>query len=157
MSDYKIRAASIEDIQQLTELYKSMYDGHGRDGLHMPFTLDLPALCELLPTVIRSKLCFLYVAELSGRLCGFISASVVRPERRFTMDGKMGLISDVFVCRPHRGHKLAERLLRSAEHWMSQSGVTLIECNVLSGNSDGLGFWRAEGYESMAEICYKYL
>jgi len=158
--DYIIRPAVIEDICALSGLYRDMYSGHAKDGLHMPFTLDIHGLSQVLPVLISSKLCCLYAAvcrEEKESVCGFISASVVRPERKFTMDGKMGLISDIYVAEAHRGNGLAGRLLENTEQWLGDWGVRLIECNVLTGNSSGQGFWRARGYDSMAEICYKYI
>ena len=158
--DYIISPAVIDDMPTLLRLYKDMYDGHSRDGLHMPFTLDMSALSQVLPVLISSKLCCLYTArsKVEGEpVCGFISASVVRPERKFAMDGKMGLISDIYVSEAHRGHKVAGELLESAEKWLRARGVRFIECNVLTGNSAGLGFWHSKGYDSMAEICYKYI
>lgn len=141
-----IREGRAEDMPTLLRLYQALYAGLREQGL--AFDLDGEGLESMLTTMLRSKLCFLAVAEEEGALVGFLSAGVVRMDRKLSYEGgnTMGLIHDLYLTPEVRGQGLASALLDRAEEWMAQAGAAVAECQVVQGNDLGAAFWARRGY-----------
>ncbi len=151
MPAFRIRSASAADIEPLLAMTARMYR---KDFL---YTFDPGAARPVLETQLASKLCLTLVAEGESGLAGFISVMLKKPDRRFTMDGRLGRVSDIYVEPPMRGQGVAGALLEAAETWMRENGVSLCECDVMRDNERGNAFWREKGYGEMAILRGKSL
>jgi L-amino acid N-acyltransferase YncA len=149
-----IRAAREGDLEAVLSLYVKLYDT--LMGLGMRYELDGEKLREMLPSQMKSKLCHILVSEEDGEINGFISASVSRIERRLK-GGLVGVINDIYVETQSRGKGTASELLKNAEEWMRSSGAQSATCDIVVGNENGRGFWRAQGYEDMSISTFKPL
>lgn len=128
------------------ELYGALYGELNSYGL--PFTLHSDGLRSSLSAMLRSGLCYLAVAEEAGTIQGFLSAGVLRMDRKLTLQGTatLGMIHDLYLIPTCRGQGLAGRLLDDAEDWLTSQGVTMVECQVVQGNELGSAFWSRRGY-----------
>ncbi len=145
-----IRDGRAEDLEELKKLYRALY-GELR-GYGLVFALDEGGLEPSLRAALSSKLCFLAVAEEEGALVGFLSAGVVRMDRKLSYEGEkaMGLIHDLYLSPEVRGKGLAGALLDRAEEWMSAAGAGIVECQVVQGNALGEAFWSRRGYGAVS-------
>lgn len=145
-----IRDGRPEDLAPLTALYEALYAE--LTGYGLPFSLDREGLSAALAAELRSRLCFLAVAEEEGELVGFLSAGVVRMDRKLSYDGQkaMGMIHDLYLLPAVRGRGLASALLERAEAWMREAGAAAAECQVVRGNALGEAFWSRKGYGAVS-------
>ncbi|MDR1691896.1 MAG: GNAT family N-acetyltransferase [Oscillospiraceae bacterium] len=144
----KIRAAAEGDREALLAMTGRMYAEHAG----FPFTFDPAAARSVLATQLTSKLCAMFIAEDGGGVFGFCSAQLKMPDRRFTMDGRLGRIADIYVEPDARKGGVARALLRAAEDWLREHGATLIECDVMGNNAAGNAFWSKMGYGELAVL-----
>lgn len=152
-----IRAAVPGDLAAITELYFKMYDELAK--YDFPFRLDRDNLTQVLTAQINSKLNCVAVAELDGVCLGFVSASLLKMDRKFRDDfgSLIGRINDVYVSLDARRLGCAGRLVDFAENWLNKSGAKLCELNVLCANSAALAFWNSRGFCSLTRLMYKEL
>lgn len=157
MPDYIIRCAVPEDLSHLLELYAELYQG--LQNYEMPFELDVINLESVVALQLKSKLYHVVVAEKNGILQGFISASMVRVERRFSCgdNNMMGYINDIYVAPELRCSGAATALLNAAESWLKEANIKLLECNVLRSNTTGHSFWNNSQFKELGKIYYKEL
>lgn len=153
----QIRDGESRDLAALTALYRALYAHLTERGL--TFSLDEGGLESSLGAALRSKLCFLAVAEEEGELKGFLSAGIVRMDRKLNFRGgnTMGLIHDLYLSPEVRGQGLAGELLDRAENWFRAAEVKVIECQVVSGNEEGAAFWARRGYAPVSVTRMKAL
>ena len=52
-----------------------------------------------------------------------------------------------FVAEPHRGHGLGARLMKAAEDWAREQGLSRISLSVAMHNTTGQRLYRSLGYE----------
>ena len=141
-----IRDGRPEDLPALLELYRALYAQLKGQGL--AFELEPAGAERAIEAMLRSKLCFLAVAEEAGKLVGFLCASVVKMDRKLSYEGgnMLGLIHDLYLVPAARRQGLAGRLLELAEEWFRRSGAGAAECQVVQGNTLGQAFWEKRGY-----------
>lgn len=141
-----IRPATQNDIEALLPIYEKMYGTLASFGL--PFKLDTEELPNVLGVTIKSKLCYLGLAEEDGKLLGYVQASIAKLDRKLGHEGgnAIGIINDVFVEDEARGLGLASALCESAENWMRENGIALSQAQVLCKNGPARTFWSSRGY-----------
>lgn len=153
----QIRDGESRDLAALMELYRALYVHLADRGL--TFSLDESGLESALGAALRSKLCFLAVVEEDGELKGFLSAGIVRMDRKLNFRGgnTLGLIHDLYLVPEKRGQGLAGELLDRAERWFRGAEVKVVECQVVSGNEEGAAFWARRGYAPVSVTRMKAL
>lgn len=151
-----IRPATQEDIKALLPMYERMYSTLFSFGL--PFKLDTEELPKVLSITIKSKLCYLGLAEEDGKFLGYVQASIAKLDRKLSHEGgkAIGIINDVFVEDEARGKGFASALCKSAENWMRESGLKLSQAQVLCENTPAREFWSRQGYDDLhVTVCKK--
>lgn len=151
-----IRAATIEDIEQLSGMYCNMYDILFSYG--MPYKLNKEAIGEVLMLQLRARTGKHFVAEKNGQLVGFVSVDVLRMDRRLSYKNNViGHIKDIYVSSDAGRTGIGGRLLEKAEDWAKENGASIIECNVIADNEPAQNFWSGSRYEMLGKIyCKKF-
>ena len=147
-----IRNALESDVPVIGELYEKMYDTLRDCGF--PYALDAEALADVLKTLCKSRLCCLLAAEDESRIVGFISAALLRLDRKLKNEDSapVGIINDVFVLPELRGRGIASALCDAAEDWMRESGAKTVRAEVVSGNTGAFGFWKKRGCSDLYTV-----
>lgn len=142
----QLRDGRAEDLEGLKGLYRELYDHLESCGL--AFDLEEEGVERALGAMLRSRLCLVSVAEEEGQLLGFLSAGVVKMDRKLSCEGSglLGLIHDLYIVPQARKLGLAGALLDRTEAWFARSGAGLAECQVVWGNELGAAFWTGRGY-----------
>jgi len=66
-------------------------------------------------------------------------------------------ITDLGVRPELRRRGVGRRLVREAEAWARDRGVSRVELHVAHGNREGQAFWRAMGYGDLMDVLHKRL
>lgn len=151
-----IRPATIEDVEQLSDMYCSMYDILFSYG--MPYKLNREAIGEVLMLQLRARTGKHFVAEKGGQLVGFVAVDVMRMDRKLSYKNNViGHIKDIYVSSAAGRTGIGTELLTRAEEWARENGASIIECNVIANNEPARNFWSNNRYGVLGEIyCKKF-
>ena len=86
------------------------------------------------------------VALLGGDPATGVALLTLRPNVWF--DGPVGLLDELYVEPPRRGHGLGTQLLRAAERLVQERGGELLEINVDADDVDARRFYERHGYRN---------
>jgi len=152
-----IRKAVESDIERVLCMYGELYDLLAALGL--PYSLSESDLKSIVPALMKSKLCRFAVAEDDEGICGFVSAAVVRMDRKLKYDGDVtvGVINDIFAAERVRGRGVSAKLLAHAESFFEENGVRIVESQVIMKNEISASFFSKNGYGELARIMFKTL
>ena len=152
------RRAGPEDADRVAVLYDELYEV--LNGFDLPFTLRREELADMLSIMLKSKLCYICVAEReNGDICGFVSAGIMRIDKKLEHRGGAltGRLHDIYVEPEIQGQGTAERLLSMLEEWFKDNGAAIAETHVQIKNERSLSFFKKHGYRVMGQIVYKEL
>lgn len=96
----------------------------------------------------------LFVAEIDGRIVGFILGEPARRPPCFASRA-YGMIDDLAVTAEWRGQGLGQALLERMVAWFQAQGIQRIETRVLISNPLASNFWQAAGFEAYLSCVYK--
>lgn len=156
MERIAVRRAASEDCPRLLELYGQLYAL--LRGMGVPFDLDMDGLNSLLGVMLKSKMCYLAVAETQeAKVCGFICVTVSRMDRklRYGQSRLAAKVNDICVDKEFQGRNVASMLLEAAEAWLRDMGVSICESEVALENEASLRFFRKQGYQPFCYLTYK--
>jgi [ribosomal protein S18]-alanine N-acetyltransferase len=118
------------------------------------FADDVPAVCEVDALCIRppwapetfaaevsSTLCYYRVAEVEGRIVGYLGSHVIIDEAHVTTFG---------VHPDYRGRRIGERLLADMLSHAVRSGCERITLEVRAGNVEAQGLYRKYGFSPVS-------
>ena len=89
----------------------------------------------------------LFVAELEGRIAGFVCVWLERePESYLTNLAPYGYISDLIVLPAYRWQGLGNELLTQAEAFAKEQGAHTLRINVLARNEGAWAMYRKVGF-----------
>jgi ribosomal protein S18 acetylase RimI-like enzyme len=97
------------------------------------------------------------VAELDGRLVGFVDVRVAHPGGSHR-PLRYGYVAEIAVAAPARRRGVGAELLRAAEAWARERGCTYAVLDYNVHNDDARRFYRDKmGYRPAGEIVLKEL
>jgi len=152
------RRAGVEDAEQIVALYGELYGI--LSGFGLPFSLERDELMSMLSVMLRSKLCYIAVAEpAGGGVRGFITAGIIRMDKKLSHPGGalVGRLHDIHVAPELRGRGVAAQLLSGFEGWLRENGAALAETHILTDNEPSMKFFEKHGYRTLGKIVYKEL
>ena len=90
----------------------------------------------------------LFVADVEGRVCGFISAERSSPAPIF--EGRSEVyVDEIFVEPDYRRRGLGRKLVGAVREWAESLGAERIRAGLLAANDEGRAFWKLVGGEPM--------
>ncbi|MFW5649641.1 MAG: N-acetyltransferase family protein [Candidatus Alkaliphilus sp. MAG34] len=156
MAEIVIRPATIEDVNQLADMYREMYDILFAYG--MPYKLNRGTIGEVLMLQLKARACKYFVAEKDGQLVGFVAVDIMRMDRKLSYKNNViAHIRDIYVSPAVGRTGIGTELLAKAEDWARGNGASIIECNVIANNEPAQNFWGDNQYEVLGKIyCKKF-
>ncbi len=88
----------------------------------------------------------LYVAEVDGEVCGFVSAEQWAPPPIYS-DGPGVYIVEIYVDSARRGGGVGRALVDAVREWAESLGVHQLRADVVAKNEEAVAFWREMGAE----------
>jgi len=127
----RIRTAQVDDIEAILDLWRVA----GAE----PSATDS---AEALGILMAYDAAALIVAEAETRLVASVIAA---------WDGWRGSIYRLVVAPGHRRIGLARRMVRTAEHRLSEAGASRLQAIVVETDDVAASFWRATDWEQQVE------
>ena len=150
-----IRKAVSEDLPAVIDLWTELMDFH-RD-IDPLFTRSAEAADNFLKYLgenMDADDSELFVAEVSGKLVGYVMANVSKYPPVFVQE-RYGAISDAAVTASFRRQGIGEALVAAAAHWFREKGLTRMEMRLLNTNPVSTAFWEKMGFVPYMTTLYK--
>jgi GNAT superfamily N-acetyltransferase len=140
-----LRHATAEDMDRIRPLWYALYKHQIEHGmlLHLPEGAYDAWLKSIVPFL--GRFASVVVAERNGEIVAFV-AGRIRSLPPYFGSATVGAISEVFVLEQLRGGGIGRRLLAFALEWFQAQQITRVELQVVSGNPDGMRFYRQLGW-----------
>jgi GNAT superfamily N-acetyltransferase len=142
-----IRPVVSRDQDVITGLWQALSDYHVALDPRLPGTTIGAAqryaqrLIERLDDPFTRAL----VAEVDGRVVGYILGAVLDLHPDLFEHVDSGFIADIFVDPAYRQRGIARQLVQALNHWFVEQGVKQVEWQVAATNAQGIQFWEAMG------------
>jgi GNAT superfamily N-acetyltransferase len=149
-----IREAKADDLLRLKPLWEALYDHQQEHGLISFLAPDgfLRWYQALAP--ILGRFGCLFLAEREEELVGFLAGRIRSPTPPFAAQ-PVGFVSEVFVRPDCRSGGTGRELLRQATEWFARQGVTRLELQVLSGNTQARHIYEHLGWrEELVQMVF---
>jgi len=139
----RVRRASVRDLDAINELTFEMHDYLGA-LVGVKFTLE-----DLKHEMYRSRedLKNVYVAELDGKVVGYMSFSHKPEENEFF--GKYYHLYHIAVKQEHRGKGIATKLLKVLLQKAKREKVNIL-VGTLTPNKQAISFYQKHGFKPIS-------
>ena len=147
------RAAQIEDIEALTSLTMSLYNGFaeftGDDNSYTHEELFLSNDKDL-----RNPKMAFFLAFDSKNAIGFSHVFVRHEYVIGTENSPVGYLEGIYVCPDYRGRGIARDLTSMCENWSKENGCAEFASDCLLENKDGLSFHLKMGLKETERLIF---
>jgi len=141
--EVSIRQMDIDDIASVYHLGEDLFTSEDFPILYR--TWDAYEVADY----FTSDPDYCLVAEVEGRVVGFIMATTI--EKEGTAWKKYGYVSWIGVDEGFQGAKVARRLYRRLEERLQEEGVRMIIADTEGDNEKAIAFFKVMGFSSRAE------
>jgi ribosomal protein S18 acetylase RimI-like enzyme len=144
--DLVIREATLDDHEDIARLYIQLKEHHRKLQPGSPrYNVVDERWGELAKDEIENPHVFVYIAEMSRRIVGFMK--FIFKEKPWGISCE---IETMVVDKSHRGKAIGKSLLETAERYARENGAKGLRVDVLIPNYDGRRFYETHGYESIS-------
>jgi ribosomal protein S18 acetylase RimI-like enzyme len=155
----RVREARIQEIDRVAALWALITEHHA--SLDPLFRMRRGPVAEgelreLLRALHRDPDATILVFDRDGSLQG---VCIVRIDHAppILEETERAEITDLGVRPELRRRGVGRLLVREAEAWARDRGVSRVELQVAHGNREGQAFWRAMGYGDLMDVLHKRL
>ena len=134
------------DLPVIRDMFLNLYQHLNRLGFQ--YQLNQEYLDEYLAFQLASRLSRILILEREGQIAGFIGFSAFAVNRKFINAGvkHYGMISEVYVQDNYRGQGLAKELVKAAERYFKDWGITLVLVEALMENRAAQSIYEELGF-----------
>ncbi len=137
--EWIIRRAVKNDKSQINELFiemlQTIYDEKNATGYEEGY----------LDHFFDNHEDWICVAEINGSIVAFLSIEVHREQEDFIY------LDDLSVSEKYRGHGIGMELIRTAERFAKETGVSIITFHVEKSNKPAFRLYRRLGYSAVRD------
>lgn len=149
-----IREAKADDLLRLKPHWEALYDHQREHGLISCLSPDGFLRWHQALAPVLGRFGCLFLAETEEELVGFLAGRIRSPTPPFAAT-PAGFVSEVFVRPEYRGGGTGRELLRQATDWFAKQGVTRLELQVLSGNTQARRIYESLGWrEELVQMVF---
>lgn len=143
MTDARIEAASMSDVDAITTHWVALVEGQREFGAHLRAAENESAARSVIEQYVHAD--GLGVArDDDSTVVGFVMFHVERG--MYEQDVSRGIVENVYVVPAHRGDGVGSALLDFAERRLVDEGVEVVSLSVLAGNSRARDWYEQRGY-----------
>ena len=143
----KIRAAKLEDIQQLMKLEMSLFNKWDEldpiDKVNIDW-FSSESHRKHLTSVLEDSKNKIFVLVDKQNIVGYVKAHLFCREPFLE---KVGYISDLFVENSYRSQGIGKKLVEEAIKWFKQKNLKWTTTSTHLLDSKAINFWKKRGYE----------
>jgi len=145
-----VRVATVQDIEHIASMDNEMTAMHQQAWPHL-FSTQPPSKQDHshLESEIDSAESKVFVAELDGKLVGFVSIKIVGEQRSHLQPMKYAYVPSLLVAEPNRKSGIGTKLMSAAEQWSKSQGAQEIRLTVWAFNERAMRMYNEIGYEVM--------
>ncbi|MCY4464253.1 MAG: GNAT family N-acetyltransferase [Chloroflexi bacterium] len=145
-----IRLAQQTDIPRISQLWAQMAAQHAQldASTFRPAADGAESYARFIEDRLRDSFARVLVAEVEGKLVGYISGGIADINNEMFESMRCGMITDIFVCVEQRRQGIGRRLVERLMLWFRACEVTSFEWYASAHNPTALAFWRALGGEA---------
>lgn len=142
-----IRTATEQDIPAIGQMWERLaaYHHHLDDALPPAARGGGKVYAKRILTRMDDPLTRIFVAEMDGKLIGYVLAVVVDVIPDMFVQENSGFLADIYVEEDYRRHGVGRKLVDTVRDWFKQQGVRQFEWYVAEQNRTGRQFWDAIG------------
>ena len=142
----EIRKARIVDAPQLAKLQHELLSYHIRFDDSYKFKPDLEKqMTGIYKKIIYSKNKKIFVAEIDGKLVGYVYGKIIRRPKIFC-NAYIGWMEGT-VTKKHRRKRIGETLTNELFKWYKKKHIDRVELATDCHNDLGLSAWRKFGFK----------
>ncbi|WP_413284497.1 N-acetyltransferase family protein [Vibrio sp. MA40-2] len=149
MTSVLIRAACLDDLEQLNRLMFELHDFH-----HQSYPSDIKTAEEIeqqksISRYLDDPECLVYVAidQQTDRVLGFVTGHFCELVSVISKPILMGSVDELFVSLEYRKQKIAEQLMQRIELIFEQYGVKKVFVEVWDFNQPAKAFYQKKGFD----------
>jgi GNAT superfamily N-acetyltransferase len=149
-----IREAKAGELLRLKPLWEALYDHQQQHGLISCVSPDGFLRWHQALTPVLGRFGCLFLAEREGEPVGFLAGRIRTPTPPFAAT-PVGFVSEVFVRPEYRAGGTGRELLGQATEWFAKQGITRLELQVLSGNTQARHIYEYLGWrEELVQMVF---
>ncbi|MFK7898878.1 MAG: GNAT family N-acetyltransferase [Myxococcota bacterium] len=155
----RVRVARMQEIDRVATLWAEITEHHaGLDPLFQMRREPAAAgeLRELLRALQRDPDAVILVWDVEETPEGLCIVKIDHAPP-ILEETERAEITDLGVRPGLRRQGIARLLVKEAQDWIRDRGVSRVEIHVASGNVEGQAFWRAMGYGELMDVLHKRL
>jgi ribosomal protein S18 acetylase RimI-like enzyme len=152
MSMLSIRAATVDDVDVVTELRLALLREHGENAIYRRLRRDAEQKARpLYAAQLRSTQEVIFLAERGGETVGILrcvdtlGSPLLDPSR-------YGYVSSVYVRPVARRRGVLRALLEEAERWARGRGLTELRLHNAADNELAVAAWGELGFEIVEQL-----
>jgi len=138
-----IRPAQETDVDAIGLLWRELVDYHRQLDDNMPIAAEDGHIryAQRMSYTISDTTAQIYVAEVDGKIVGYVFGTVIELLPETFIDETAGMIGDIYVQANHRGTGIGTALMQAMKDWFKLRGIEHYEWYVASANKAGIAFW----------------
>jgi ribosomal protein S18 acetylase RimI-like enzyme len=143
-----IRKGKIMDSVSLRDIWIEFMEYHKRNfpWLGFDFVKGAPDVWErFFKTNVRSPKKAAFVAEVHGKLIGYLLGGIVKRPPVFTVQ-EVALITDLAVIKEWKNKGVGTELMKAFESWCKEKGIATITLQVANQNTNGINFYKKHNF-----------
>jgi ribosomal protein S18 acetylase RimI-like enzyme len=146
MSDVLIRRIEERDVDAVGRLWYQLSIHHEPFAAYYKVKHDSEnLLIEHVKDLMRRS-CIFFVAEVGGRIVGFVSGYVVMRNPQMAIE-RIGKVDNIFVSDEFRGKGIGTQLLETLFRYLQGQGMTYIELSCDFANDRALKLYKELGFK----------
>jgi len=157
MSDdgFRIRKATWEDTEAISELWKELMDFHKERDRRFTRSADgHKRFAEFISGRIAHETSCVLLAEQQDEIVGYCLATISKYPPVYEHQ-EYGAIFDLAVTENCRRKGIGQALAEAALQWFSEQDIHRVEVRVATLNKISTSFWKKMSFVPYIEIVYK--
>ncbi len=148
-AEASVRAATPDDLPDIISLDRQLWQHLATPPTQLD--LDLANYPDNNPKYqIPRDGSYICVAEISGRVVGFMSCRTGTQESEALRDHEVPHINGAFVAPEHRNSGVAQALLNDIFRWSTEMNAPRVTVDFESANIEAAGFWLSRKFKPLA-------
>ncbi len=153
-----IRKATIKDLKEIQELCAALIKKEHKDYdklLNLKWSFEKSGKDYFKDCITKpNAYALVAVDEENEAVVGYLTGEVIEGEEYRTLP-KTGELASFYIMKKYQGEKIGTKMYKEFVKWFKKKGVKLIKVEASTGNFEGLGFYKRQGFKDYSVILEK--